>query len=182
MFYQGLELATLNTIPMPRTGLFRPTNDFEAQQMFSTDLALLGLSVYSGGLATQPRVAPAFTGFSSVRSSSGIVTAPGGPLAMNGAKIEFLTEGQIARIQGWASKRNTEVTLFGSRAKGTAHALSDWDFFIEANYKLRSKARFELPRGPANSGRNRIDVIQPSAYPEFYRKVLEQPHIIFKPN
>ena len=74
------------------------------------------------------------------------------------------------------------MTLFGSRAKGTAQATSDFDYFIEASYKLRNNAKFELPRGPANSGRNRIDVVQPSRYPEFYRSVLEQPHIVFKPN
>ncbi len=64
-FYEGMEALTFGAIPAPRTvDYFTPSNEFEAQQMFSTDLALLGVSVYSGGLAFSTRAIPTFAGFS----------------------------------------------------------------------------------------------------------------------
>jgi RHS repeat-associated protein len=139
---------------------------------------------WSGGTTVAALIAPGVVGAVFSGGAASLSVVPDSPIAMNGAKVEYLTEGQISKIQNWVDKRNVEVRLFGSRAKGTANASSDFDYFIESNYNLRNNAKFELPRGPAYSGRNRIDVIKPSTYPKFFNQVIveeQQPNILFFP-
>jgi RHS repeat-associated protein len=96
--------------------------------------------------------------------------------ATNGAKLSYLTDGELFRILNFADKRNTTIILFGSRAKGTATSLSDWDYVIDASYKIRNNAKIMLPRGAA--GTHRIDVIHPKNLPF---DISDQPQIIFRP-
>ena len=137
-------------------------NRAEAESAFQVQVGLTAASFATGGVTSAARTS----------RFAGAV-----PQAINGASLDFLTQGQIARIQAFANKRNVEVTLFGSRARGTANSLSDWDYLIDANYKIRKEAKWVLPKGPANSGRNRIDVIKPSNFPF---DISNQPQIIFR--
>jgi hypothetical protein len=45
-----------------------------------------------------------------------------------GASLSNLTPGEITRIQNAANRIGVNITVVGSRAGGTASALSDWDF------------------------------------------------------
>lgn len=61
-----------------------------------------------------------------------------------------LTRGEALRIQSFADKYGTTVNVVGSRAKGTAGPLSDFDYILGeagATSKLRGYARQQLPRG-----------------------------------
>lgn len=66
-----------------------------------------------------------------------------------GAKVANLTDDQVKTIANFAKKNNTEVTVVGSRAAGTAKPTSDFDFVIGGTSKIRKDARKQLPRGSA---------------------------------
>lgn len=69
--------------------------------------------------------------------------------AMGGAKLEYIAESTRDRIQAIADKYNLEITVVGSRAKGTNNEYSDWDYIIKGgNSKTRSSALFQLPKNP----------------------------------
>jgi hypothetical protein len=68
--------------------------------------------------------------------------------AGNGASIDNISPEYRARIERFAVKNDTEVTVIGSRAEGAAGPESDWDYFIGGNSKVRWNARNGgLPRG-----------------------------------
>jgi len=80
-------------------------------------------------------------------NNNALVTTSG--KAMGGAKLEYLAETTRDRIQAISDKYNLEITVVGSRAKGTAHEYSDWDYIIQGgNSKSRSSALFQLPKNP----------------------------------
>jgi RHS repeat-associated protein len=60
-----------------------------------------------------------------------------------------LTPAQVQRIQTFVNNYNTEVSVVGSRAAGTAGPLSDFDYVIGGNARLRSSAQYFLPKGAA---------------------------------
>jgi RHS repeat-associated protein len=102
-----------------------------------------------------------------------------GPIVGGGAKLEYLGN-NVGRIQSIATKYNLEVTVVGSRAKGTANALSDWDYIISGGTsKNRSSALFQLPR---NLNAIKDGTSRPGS--EILKGVnvnTNLPHIIFKP-
>jgi RHS repeat-associated protein len=72
--------------------------------------------------------------------------------AGGGAKIDNVPEVARDRIQGFADKYDTDVTLVGSRAKkrGGNNGDSDWDYIIpNPPGKLRKRGKRELPKGRA---------------------------------
>ena len=80
----------------------------ENQVQANGQLAMTGVTLYWGAAASARPRPTNFAGFStSITSATGIGTSSARPQAMNGANLEFLTEGQIAKIQSWANKRNT---------------------------------------------------------------------------
>jgi RHS repeat-associated protein len=68
------------------------------------------------------------------------------------ANLGNLTPAQIQRIQTFVNNYNAEVNVVGSRAAGTAGPLSDFDYVIGGNARLRSSAKYFLPKGAAGGG------------------------------
>lgn len=59
-----------------------------------------------------------------------------------------ITPGEATRIQNAANKIQKPINVVGSRAKGTAGALSDWDYVVEGlNANIRGKIKNSLPKG-----------------------------------
>ncbi|MBN6033360.1 type IV secretion protein Rhs [Amycolatopsis sp. 195334CR] len=101
----------------------------------------------------------------------------GGPEVGPGASLDNISGGEQRRIQNVADRLNTPVSLVGSRAKGTAHGMSDWDYVIPGiNSRNRSRVQTSLPRGNEWLGRNRerIDIFSGSL-------VTSEPYITFHP-
>ncbi len=117
-----------------------------------------------------------------VRSANTIVSATGEPIAGGGAQLENLSAVEQARIQAFTNRYGTDVTVVGSRASGTAGPMSDFDYLIGGNSRLRANARVQLPRGAAGGeigprGETGIDIFNAN------REALDptRPHIIFRP-
>jgi len=95
--------------------------------------------------------------------------------------LEPINPRDAARIQAVADKIQQPIHVVGSRAKGTASALSDWDYVIpDVKSKPAHTARKYLPRGVAGgeiaaSGRETgIDIFKDALNPDL-------PHITFNP-
>ncbi len=95
------------------------------------------------------------------------IQAGGLLLTFEGGGSGGLAKWEEKAIQRFSDKYGVEVTLTGSRARGTAGPLSDFDYIISGNSKVLKAARRELPRGVAGgetnaSGRQTgIDVFRP---------------------
>jgi hypothetical protein len=76
------------------------------------------------------------------------VSAPS-TAANTAADFGSLTPAQIQRIRTFVNNYNAEVSVVGSRAAGTAGPLSDFDYVIGGNARLRSSAQYFLPKGAA---------------------------------
>ncbi|MEZ5094656.1 MAG: polymorphic toxin-type HINT domain-containing protein [Nocardioides sp.] len=78
---------------------------------------------------------------------------PGG-----GASLDNIASSDAARIQQFADRTGRSISVVGSRAGGTAHELSDWDFLVEGGWTnaLRKKGTWLLPRG-GEVGRDFLD-------------------------
>ncbi|MBU3061199.1 hypothetical protein KO481_06640 [Nocardia sp. NEAU-G5] len=99
------------------------------------------------------------------------------PTASAGASLENISPSDARRIQNAANSRGVVIHVVGSRAKGTAHAESDWDYVIAGiNSRMRSRIQSSLPMGSQELGYGRrIDI--------FRGKLNEtEPHITFYPN
>lgn len=85
--------------------------------------------------------------------------------AGGGARIENIQPSRAAGLQRVANKFGMEVSLFGSRANGTATAISDWDLIVppgttsrvihSLKYELRSVMgkNIEVFRGVVDTSR-----------------------------
>jgi hypothetical protein len=93
-----------------------------------------------------------------------------------GALPENLSASDATRIQNAANKVGVPITVVGSRAAGTSHAWSDWDYIVSgANSRIRGKIRNSLPEGPRGIGEPRkIDFIEGPVNTDF-------PYITFNP-
>jgi hypothetical protein len=93
-----------------------------------------------------------------------------------GASLENLAATDATRIQNAANKVGVPITVVGSRAAGTSHAWSDWDYIVSgANSRIRGKIRNSLPEGPRGIGEPRkIDFIEGPVNTDF-------PYITFNP-
>ncbi|MFE9776386.1 RHS repeat-associated core domain-containing protein [Streptomyces sp. NPDC005931] len=89
------------------------------------------------------------------------------------------------RIQNAADKAGQPVIVVGSRANGTAHAASDWDYILSGPSRIRHKIKNSLPRGTGDgegSGRGR-DFWQrynPDR-PDYAELDRNRPYVIFLP-
>lgn len=93
------------------------------------------------------------------------------------------------RIQNAANRTGQEITVVGSRAKGTAKPTSDWDYIMSGKSSQRHSAKSSVPRGTQGGEINSmgretgIDVFQsynPNA-PGYNPLNTSQPHVTFKP-
>jgi RHS repeat-associated protein len=100
-----------------------------------------------------------------------------GPIAGGGAKLENLTTGDIARLQNAANRTGTEISVVGSRARGTARANSDWDYVIPqgTSRSTRHSLSSSVPEGPRGLGEPRNQ--------DFFREAVDRsrPYITFTP-
>jgi hypothetical protein len=83
-----------------------------------------------------------------------------GPKVGAGASIENIAVSEATRIQNAADKIGMPISLVGSRASGTAHPLSDWDYVITgANSRKKSSVKNSLPLGDITLGpQGRLDI------------------------
>ncbi|MEV0341966.1 DUF6531 domain-containing protein [Nocardia sp. NPDC050713] len=83
------------------------------------------------------------------------------PTYGNGGHVDNISPADARRIQNAANSRGVVIHVVGSRATGTAHAWSDWDYVIEGiNSRTRSRIQGSLPQGPVELGHGRrIDII-----------------------
>ena len=103
-------------------------------------------------------------------NNSGIIVVGGG------AQLSQLNPQQVAQIWQFAEAHNVRVTLVGSRATGTASAISDFDYLIQGgNSRIRSVARSQLPRGPRSLENGGIDIWNEANFP----LDTSRAHIIF---
>lgn len=96
------------------------------------------------------------------------------------ATLAKISPRQRQQIQEFAERYNVDVIVTGSRARGTTHALSDFDYIIRGgNSDIRGKVGKFLPRGPRYVGefgpKPGFDIISEEVFdPNFT-------HIIFSP-
>ncbi|WP_112465598.1 polymorphic toxin-type HINT domain-containing protein [Streptomyces triticisoli] len=90
------------------------------------------------------------------------------------------------RIQNAADKSGYPIVVVGSRAGGTAHAMSDWDYILYGPAKSRNRIKNSLPRGTGDgegSGRGRdfwqgYNPNHKKSYTELDRDL---PYVVFEP-
>ncbi|WP_428304807.1 RHS repeat-associated core domain-containing protein [Lacipirellula sp.] len=104
------------------------------------------------------------------------------PIAGGGARVSNLHPATRASVQAFADSSGTPVTVVGSRAAGTSHAKSDFDYLIGGNSRVRQNARRVLPRGESGGelgprGYTGMDVFNSNKAP----LDTSLPHIIFNP-
>jgi RHS repeat-associated protein len=86
-------------------------------------------------------------------SFAGGVVAKASVRVAGGAVLEYLPARTRAVIQAFANKYGLTVSVVGSRARGTASPLSDFDYVITgANREGRRAAERHLPRGLGGGG------------------------------
>jgi hypothetical protein len=99
-----------------------------------------------------------------------------------GARIESIAKRQQEQIQKMADKWQVEITVIGSRARGTSHAESDWDCIVsEIKPRMIHDLKSNLPKSPASSaeiGRARLEIFNGQTYPVDQTKA----YIIFSPS
>jgi len=100
-----------------------------------------------------------------------------------------ISPANATRIQNAANRTNQEITVVGSRAKGTANSASDWDYVMSGKSSQRHSASSSVPRGTSGGAQNSIgretgiDVSQsynPNA-PGYSPVRTNEPHVVFKP-
>ena len=97
------------------------------------------------------------------------------PVAGGGARVENIWPTIAAQIQAVADRYGVEIALVGSRATGTSHRASDFDFVIRAPHRVRHSAKYLLPRGPRVNEEGGIDIFAGPLD-------TSRPHILFFPN
>ena len=150
------------------------------------DVLLMPYKMVETADATVQAGMTAYIGGGIVRgAATGIVrgvSRGGGPVAGGGAHVGNLSAGRRAQIQAFVDRRNSPVTVVGSQAGGSAGPISDFDYLIGGNSRLRQKARLALPKGSAGGeigprGETGIDIFNANNVPLDPAK----PHIIFTP-
>lgn len=97
------------------------------------------------------------------------------PKVGGGAKLENIAPGDARRIQNAADRTGVTITVVGSRAKGTAHGQSDWDYVLEGGTaRSRHSSKSSIPSGPHGLGEPRVQ--------DFFSTLDQsQPYISFSP-
>jgi RHS repeat-associated protein len=84
-----------------------------------------------------------------VERLSTIGKGEGMALETTATRFGSLTSSEVQQIQAFVNRYNAEITVVGSRAAGTAGPLSDFDYLVAGNARLRHSAAYYLPRGAA---------------------------------
>jgi hypothetical protein len=82
------------------------------------------------------------------------VSQNSGPTAGGGARVGNLSANDATRIQNAANRANTQISVVGSQANGTAGPNSDWDYVVPggtSNQTIHSLSS-SLPEGPGGLG------------------------------
>ncbi|MEG1592640.1 RHS repeat-associated core domain-containing protein [Chryseobacterium sp.] len=99
--------------------------------------------------------------------------------AGGGANILNIPLSQREQIQRAANKWNVEITVIGSRARGTANVGSDWDYIVnEIKPGMLHDMRFRLPKSALSRGelgRARLEIWKGTVK-------KNEAHITFKPS
>ncbi len=132
----------------------------------------------SGAMVATAGLVLAVAGVKSAAAAEAAAQPSLGPVAGGGAEVSNITAAEAARIQNAATRIGKPITLVGSRARGTATAASDWDYFVEANSATRRSVARSLP-GSRNiavgeNGFLQLDIFKGPLDPA-------RPHIIFSP-
>lgn len=98
------------------------------------------------------------------------------PVAGGGASIDNLSAEDVARIQNAADRTLIRITGVGSRASGTAAAMSDHDYVLSGGTaRGRHSVKNSLPAGPSGLGEPRNQDFHPEPVD------MAKPCIIFIP-
>lgn len=138
-----------------------------------------GMALMAGGIALSlaPEAAPLLAfGLGAQGVSDGM------PLGFNvavggGAKLTNLAFGDAMRIQNAANRTQLSITVVGSRARGTAGPMSDWDYVVPAGTPGRRihSLRSSLPEGSRGLGEARnLEIDATDLW-------IGQPFITFRP-
>jgi RHS repeat-associated protein len=89
------------------------------------------------------------------------------------------------RIQNAADKAGQPIIVVGSRAAGTAHAASDWDYILSGPSRVRHSIKNSLPRGWADGdvggrGRDFWQTYNPNR-PDYAVLDRNKPYVVFEP-
>ncbi|MEU8416961.1 RHS repeat-associated core domain-containing protein [Amycolatopsis japonica] len=93
--------------------------------------------------------------------ASGIPVRIGSVEVGAGGNVSAISISEQTRIQNVANRIGKPVSLVGSRARGSATPISDWDYVIEGiNSRTRSRIRTSLPAGDVTLGpvQSRLDI------------------------
>lgn len=84
------------------------------------------------------------------------------PVAGGGAKVDCLSPEDVTRIQNAADRTRIRITVVGSRARGTAGPMSDYDYVLSGSTaQARHSLRGSLPAGPSGLGEPRNQDFHP---------------------
>jgi hypothetical protein len=118
------------------------------QQGFSNTIA--GSTVINGELIEWAGEAGVKATYGKLGGAVGSSVAKQATNLVDDATKVGLTSGEIRRIENAATRINKDINLVGSRAKGTATAISDWDYAIDGlTNKEWKKIKNALPGSPS---------------------------------
>jgi len=94
-----------------------------------------------------------------------------------------ISPGDARRIQNAANRTNQEIIVVGSRAAGTAHRMSDWDYLMSGMSSQRHLASRLVSRGVSGGSNNRgIDIWSTNPRSSGYVYLIPyNPHVVFPP-
>ncbi|MEM9981237.1 MAG: RHS repeat-associated core domain-containing protein, partial [Bacteroidota bacterium] len=102
--------------------------------------------------------------------------------AGGGAKVDNIPAADRLQIQRMADRWQVEITVTGSRARGTAKLGSDWDYTVNTvRPGMLHDMKFRLPKSElsrAELGRDRLEIFDGRVFPIHKNKE----HITFTPN
>lgn len=117
-------------------------------------------------------------------AAAGAVTPFSGGQIRGGVRVGSEVLGAAGRaIQRFADRVGVDVAVIGSRARGTAGPLSDYDYVVGGGAAARRQARQSLPRGSAGGelgpgGPTGIDVFRVD---ELRPLGQNEPFVLFRP-
>jgi RHS repeat-associated protein len=109
---------------------------------------------------------------------AGTCSSASSPFAGGGASTPNISSQETLRIQNAVNRVRVPVAVVGSRARGSAGPLSDWDYVVPVGTSRRviHSVSGSLPEGPRGLGEPRNQ--------DFHRSNVDEslPYILFIPN